>query len=119
MNEDIIKSIVDYLISLLPENWTNVILRDISAPGYYNIYFYVKVNGTYIQCFNLPKKYSITMDELNSAFSKINKLCQQNQTTKKWRSYTLTLSSIGDFCIDYEYEEPMEKNKWKAKYGIQ
>ena len=119
MNGNTIKTIIDLLISLLPEHWTDVILRNIMSPGYYNIYFYVKVNGLYIQCFNLPKKYSITMDELNSAFSEINKFSQEDQNTEKWRSYTLTLSSSGDFFIDYEYEDPITKDQWKAKYNIQ
>ena len=119
MNETTIKSIIDNLISLLPEHWSDVILRDIAAPGYYNIYFYVKVNGIYIQCFNLPQKYSITMEELNSTFSEINKLCKDDYTAEKWSAYTLTLLSTGDFSIDYEYDEPMEKDKWKAKYVIQ
>lgn len=116
MDNTIIEAIAKKTLELLPSGWERCVLRATIDRGYYNIYFYVQLGCEYTQCYDLPKKYDVTMAEINAVFACIYKQCVQNQETDGWSAFTLTVSSSGKLALDFEYGEPLDKAEWKEKY---
>ena len=118
MNKEVLTNVANCIVDILPEKWEDILLRSNISSGYYNMYFYVKVNNKYLYCFDLPKKYNVSISEINKAFAQINDYCKESQKEKKWTSFTFRLTAEGKFTIDYEYKDPIDKDQWKIKYLI-
>lgn len=121
MNKDMYKEIAEQLLPVLPNEWEDVKLYSQITNSSYEFFFHVKVNGTYIQCFNLDKKYSISKNSLREVFKKLYGIIKPDYDEKKWFAMTYSLSNSGKFNVDYEYTDYTEKTLeykelWKAKY---
>lgn len=123
MEKEMLQSITENLIKVLPENWEKVASYIQVTESSYDIFFHVKLNGVYIQCFNLEKDYGITRKELRDSFKKIAESVKNDQNEKKWYVMTFLLSNDGKFSVEYEYNDYSEnsiayKNQWKTKYLV-
>lgn len=123
MEKEMLQSISKSLMNCLPEKWEKVCVYIQETESSYDIFFHVKVNGVYIQCFNLEKDYGVTRKELRSAFKEIAETVKNDQNEKKWYVMTFLLSNDGKFSIEYEYNDYSDnsiayKNQWKDKYLV-
>jgi len=100
-----------YLVS----GWKKLVLRAKLKSDYYEIEFFVKVNGKYVQCYDLCDKYSLSYDELENDFHKLYKYCVDD--CGAFDSFTMTLNSNRHFRFDYHYDEGEPDNKkWCELY---
>jgi len=123
MEKDIFKEIAENLVTVLPENWEKVCLYCHMAKGLYDFFFHVKIEGKYIQCFNLEETYGITEDEVTECFDKLNTLLKPDYEEKKFMVMTYILESSGKFVTEYDYNDCTEdsieyKQNWKKKYLV-
>lgn len=121
MTNDIYKSVAENLLNVLPKEWDNVKLYAQLTKSSYEFFFYVKLNGSYIQCFELEKSYKITKNQLRDTFKKLYLILKPDFEEKKWFAMTFSLTNAGKFNVDYEYTDYSEKTleykeQWKAKY---
>ena len=97
MENVIFNDITKNLVTVLPENWEKVCLYCQITNDSYEFFFHVKVDGIYIQSFDLEKSYKISRKELRD------------------------LEKNGKFSTEYEYTDYSEnsleyKKAWKEKY---
>lgn len=123
MEKDIFKEIAENLVTVLPENWEKVCLYCHMAKGLYDFFFHVKIDGKYIQCFNLEEAYGITEDEVSKCFNKLNNLLKPDYEEKKFYVMTYILESSGKFTTEYEYNDYTKTSiayirDWKKKYLV-
>lgn len=121
MNDTMYKEIAEKLINVLPAGWTDVKLYCQLTKASYEFFFFVNVNGEFIQCFNLDKEYGITKKELREIFKTLNTILKPDYEEKNWFAMTYSLSSAGKFNVDYEYTDYSGKTLeykeiWKSKY---
>lgn len=121
MTNDLYKEIAENLLDSLPKNWEDVKLYAQLTKSSYEFFFYVKVNGSYIQCFELEKSYLITRKQLRDTFKKLYSIVKPDFEEKKWFAMTFSLTNEGKFNVEYEYTDYTEntleyKKQWKSKY---
>ena len=121
MTNELYNKIAENLLDVLPKNCDDVKLYAQLTKTSYEFFFYVKVNGTYIQCFELEKSYSITRKQLREKFKILYSIVKPDFEEKKWFAMTFSLTNAGKFNVDYEYSDYTEntleyKELWKAKY---
>ena len=121
MTNDLYKEIAENLLDSLPKNWEDVKLYAQLTKSSYEFFFYVKVNGSYIQCFELEKSYLITRKQLRDTFKKLYSIVKPDFEEKKWFAMTFSLTNEGKFNVEYEYTDYTEntleyKEQWKSKY---
>lgn len=121
MTNDLYKEIAENLLDSLPKNWEDVKLYAQLTKSSYEFFFYVKVNGSYIQCFELEKSYLITRKQLRDTFKKLYSIVKPDFEEKKWFAMTFSLTNEGKFNVEYEYTDYTEntleyKKLWKSKY---
>ncbi|OQY38704.1 MAG: hypothetical protein B6229_05275 [Spirochaetaceae bacterium 4572_7] len=116
------KKIAEILGPLLPKGWEDVRLYAQLDKSSYEYFFYVKIDGEYIQNFELEKLYKISRKEMRSSFKNLYANMKDFQISDNWKVATFSMDSKGDFKITYDYDTPTElinieyKNKWKTKY---
>ena len=123
MEKDIFKEIAENLVTVLPENWEKVCLYCHISEYTYQFSFHVKIDGKYIQCFNLEETYGITEDEVSECFEKLHTLLKPDYEEKKFMVMTYILESSGKFVTEYDYNDCTEhpiayKQEWKKKYLV-
>lgn len=121
MADNVFNEIANELVTVLPKGWEIVHLYSYIAKGTYEFFYYVKIDGKYIQCFDLSEKYGIQEDSILSVFDKLYSLLKEEQSKSKWNVCTFSLTSEGKFNMDYDYEPFPEdefayKNAWEKKY---
>ncbi len=121
MNDDIFSSLAELLQTVLPSGWEKVRLYSQLNNSSYEFFFYVKIDNTFVQCFNLEKDYGISRKELRQVFKKMYKILLPTQEKMKWFVMTFLLSNDGTFKADYEYKDYSEntleyKDIWETKY---
>lgn len=109
------KSIGD-LFELLPNGWERVVLYSEIDPLHYNIFFYVKYNGSYYQCYNLEKLCNTTGDEVDQFAEKWHEIALKHKKKEEWSAYTVTIENSGKFEVEYAYEDEFDLDSWKAQY---
>lgn len=123
MEKDIYKEIAENLVTVLPENWEKVCLYCYMADYAYQFSFHVKIDGKYIQCFNLKEVYGISEKDVLECFKKLNSVIRPDYEEKKFYVMTYILESSGNFVTEYEYNDYTEtslayKREWKKKYLV-
>ena len=113
--------IAENLIMVLPNDWENVVLYTQINNDAYELFFHVKVDGNFYQCYNLDKVFGITNDQINETFNELYKLMLPDWKDKVWFVCTFILNKNGEFIVDYEYTDYSEstlkyKKDWKNKY---
>ena len=113
--------IAQSLVQVLPENWEDVMLYTHVREYGYEIFFYVKVDDKYIGCFNMEKRYGISMDEIMDCFDEIYDILYPDYQKKGWFSASVRLSNDGKMLMYYDYDDHTEDEdeyhvEWKKKY---
>lgn len=101
---------------VIPKDWEKIKLHAIINLDYYEIFFYVKCNGEYIQCYDLEDKYQITEDEIDDVFETWYKISIAEKKEEEWQDYTVSIESNGKFAVDYNYDNDFDLFIWKDKY---
>lgn len=119
--ENIYKEIAKNLVTVLPENWEKVCLYCQLTKDSYEFFFHVKVDGNYIQNFDLEKSYKITRKEIRDCFKNLNTVLRSDYESKNYYVMTFILTNNGKFTTEYEYTDYSEKSleykkNWKEKY---
>ena len=115
MFEEKISDIAICLMDCLPNDWTKVILHGEFDKTHYTFYYYVNIGDDYKQCFNLDS-LGINRECVRKCFEKIYDICKN--IDKEWNSFDLKINNDGKFSIDYNYDDELQLDKWKAKYLI-
>lgn len=123
MEKDIFKEIAENIVTVLPENWEKVCLYCYMAEYEYEFFFYVKMNGNYIQCFELEKDYGISEESVLECFDKLHDILLPDYEEKKFYVMTYILESSGKFVTEYEYNDYTETSiayimDWEKKYLV-
>ena len=121
MNKDMYKNVAENLLKVLPKNWEKVYLYSQITESSYEFFFYVKINGVFVQCFELEKDYGISKKHLRDVFKSLNIIIRPDYEEKKWFVMSYFLTNTGKFDVDYEYEDYSEKTfeykqHWIKKY---
>ena len=118
MNNNLYTQITEKLVPLLPSDWEKVHLYSQITEDAYEFFFYVYVDGKYIQCFELNNE-----DAILDAFDELNNIMTPDWQEKKWSVCTFSLDNKGQVNVDYDYSElPDEilgyKEAWEKKYLV-
>lgn len=106
---------VKEMLKVLPLDWDRLVLYGELDESSYEFFYYVKVDGCYIQCYDLP---NVSEEDIDELFGALYAICIRNKDSD-WSSFTLTVESSANFSIDYTYGEPdVDRDKWKAKYLV-
>lgn len=116
MVEKYLNQSVETLYKLLPTGWEKVVLYAEIDTMHYNIFFYVKYNGVYYQCYNLKKLCRTTENEIDEFATKWYEIALRNKEQENWTAYTLTINSSGKFEVEYSYEDDFSISEWKKRY---
>lgn len=113
--------IANLLVEVLPAGWINAVMYAHITEDMYEIFFYVKKDSTYYNCFKLEKEFGISRKAIMGCFDKIHETLLDDYVEKKWYCATIQLSNDNKFIIDYTYEnlsdsEDIFKTKWKQTY---
>lgn len=116
------EKLLDALLKVVPVRWDKVVLYSEYTPASYSIKFFVKIDGRYIDCFDLN---GLNEDKLIEEFVKIDAIIRPSRKClsgkDKWNIMTVTFSSDGEFYADFDYTQEFENDvdyfqKWKQKY---
>ena len=114
------EKIGNILVLLLPEKWEKVKMFCQVAPENYEFFFYVKLNGAYIQNYALEDTHDVSREEMRNSFREIYNLMKDSQQQDNWKVATFKMDSSGgfNFELDYDIEEVdfEYKEKWLKKY---
>ena len=115
------KSISQNIIKVLPENWEVVSLYSHVEENMFDIFFFVKKNNEFVNCFQMESKFGITRKSVMSCFEDIYRILLPDYKEKKWYSTTIVLNKEGAMTLTYDYEDHSEdefvyKREWKDRY---
>ncbi|MBQ9539148.1 MAG: DUF600 family protein [Treponema sp.] len=118
MNSSLFQSVANKLVPVLPSKWEKVHLYAQISVDAYEFFFYVFVNGKYVQCFDLDNE-----DEILDVFDELNDIMFPDWNEKKWSVCTYSLDKSGHVSVDYDYDELPDnimeyKHKWEKKYVV-
>jgi len=110
----------DILSGILPEGWEKVRLFCEISPASYEFFFHVKLNGKYVQNFDLEATHNISHKEMRSVFNQLYNEMKADQAKENWKVATFTMDNSGAFKVDFDYdvsEVTLEyKNKWMEDF---
>lgn len=116
---EIFDKIADSVISLLPSEWQRVCLYANVRVDSYEIFFFVKINNEYVQCYQLPQKYSVSEEEIDSTFEMLYDLILSKKDNEAWAAFTLTFDRSGEFAVDYDYDgKSLDRISWLNSYLV-
>lgn len=113
--------IANLLVEVLPKDWSNVVMYAHITEDMYEIFFFVKKDSTYYNCFKLETEFGISRRSIMACFDKIHQALLNDYKEKKWYCATMRLSSDSKFVIDYTYDDHSEdedlfKTDWIQTY---
>lgn len=122
INEKMYQGIYDYLDEFLPIGWDRLIVYLEYGEASYTFSFYVRVNGQYVKCYDLP---DVSDDRLAMSFKNIDKIVAKERSKEKelWSNMTMIVEKSGNMHVDLDYTDLSEatyqyKKNWKKKYLI-
>ena len=110
------------LFNVLPNGWEKAILYAQITESSYELFYYAKVNGEFVNNFDLEKEgLGVDRQEVRKYFREIYEILLPDYRKKQWYAMTFILSKTGSFSVDYEYTDYSEdtfsyKKIWKEKY---
>ena len=116
MVEKYVNESIESLYSLLPSGWEKVVLYAEIDKMHYNIFFYVKHNGTYYQCYSLDKLCDTSEDEVDEFSEKWYEIALEYKKKEEWKAYTLSVDKSGNFEIEYSYDVDFNLDDWKSRF---
>ena len=123
INNKIFQAVFDEVSVFLPTNWEKTVIQLEYGEASYTFSFYVRMNGKYTKCFDLPL---VDEDALMRAFRRID--CQVSRERKQengdlWTVMTMIVENSGKMHTDFDYEDHSENayqysKDWKKKYLV-
>ncbi|MCR5607854.1 MAG: hypothetical protein K6G26_02170 [Lachnospiraceae bacterium] len=121
MNEKSFQLIFDKLQDYLVDGWESLAFYAIYFKGSYSMKYYTKVNGKYVDCFELGKWSDMDLMKL---FMSIDRVIAPERNAlngdKKWNSMTFIVNSEGDMKTQFDYssidDEITYVSEWKQRY---
>lgn len=121
MQQKTFQNIFNEVIKCLPSEWGIVVIYLEYGDNAYSYAFYVKVNGKYINGFDIPGS---SEKQIYDSFKKIDRIILADRKASKdllWSNMTMVVSADGTMHADYDYTDLSEgaykyKKKWKEKY---
>lgn len=113
--------IANLLVEVLPEGWKNAVMYAHITEDMYEIFFFVKMDNMYYNCFKLEKEFGISRKSIMACFDKIYQTLLNDYKEKNWYNATVQLSNDNKFVINYTYDDQSEnedtyKANWKQTY---
>ena len=122
INDKTYQAIFNELNKYLEEGWDKLVVYLEYGKASYSFEFYVKRDGKYIKCFDLP---NVSDKDLNKSFKKIDKVVSKERKkikdAEEWTNMTMIVSKDGKMNTDFDYTD-LEggtykyKKAWKNKY---
>ena len=116
MVEKYLNQSIEALYRLLPSGWEKVVLYAEIDTMHYNIFFYVKHNGAYYQCYNLERLCGTKEIEIDDFATNWYEIALKDKEQEDWVAYTLTVNASGEFEVEYSYEGDFSITEWKKRY---
>ena len=123
INEKIYQEIFDELSKYLVSGWEKLIVYLEYGNASYSFAFYVKNNGEYTKCYDIPE---VSEKALDLSFKKIDMIVSKERdkdVNEAWTNMTMTVTSAGDMHTDIDYTDLSDgtyqfSKAWKKKYLI-
>ena len=122
INEKVYQNIYDELDKYLVSEWEKMVVYLEYGKASYSFSFFVKINGKYIKCYDLP---GTSEDDLSKSFSKIDKIISEERTKNKedWTNMTIIVEKSGQMHSEFDYTDLSDgaykfKKEWKKKYLV-
>lgn len=122
MYKELFQDIFDELQNYLPMEWEKVVLYVEYSVGSYSMKYYTKVNGTFVDCFNLQNVSKANLIKLfMNLDKKISVERNELEENNKWSVMTMIVDSEGGFTTDFDYSDLTEntieyQRYWREKY---
>ena len=121
INGMIYQKIFNEIHGFLDHDWQKVVIYLEYGEASYCIEFYVKSNGIYQKCYDLPE---VNEDELLGSFSRIDSMVSRERKGKDlWSNMTMIVNRDGSMHTDFDYTDLTEcsyqyMQDWKKKYLV-
>ena len=122
INEKIYQNIYDELDEYLISGWDKLIVYLEYGKASYSFSFYVKADGKFVKCYDLP---DVSEEKLAASFKKIDKVLDKERKKSKdnWSNMTVIVEKCGKMHADLDYTDLSEgtyqfKKNWKKKYLV-
>ena len=116
----IYEKIIDELTAILPEKWEKVCLYSHVREENYEFFFYVKLDGKFIQYIELEKLCGISKEEIRGVFDKLYDILLPDFMENAWNVLTYIVTNDGIYNVEYDYEDFDDiisyRKAWKEKY---
>ena len=124
------QEIVNVLVEIIPEDWSEIYLYAEYGEGYKKVFFYYypTANEKPIYSLDIPHDFKVDVENHNIMRRKLYDLFEvlwmefKEQDQEQWTLLTFILDNTGEMKIDYSYEDiadlsPTDKqDEWEAKY---
>ena len=111
---EICKEMISKVVDFLPEGWEELKYRICLNEGFYKGYFYVRVGFNWIYCYDLPKSYDVSMDELDDLDDDISDMFLIDDISKPIE-LIVSLDRDGKFTVNFDYyRAENEALDWKS-----
>ena len=114
------EKIIDELTAILPEKWEKVCLYAHVREDTYGFFFYVKLDGKFIQYIELEKQYGVSKEEVRGVFDKLYEILLPDFMENAWNVLTYIVTNEGKYNVEYDYEDFDDiisyRKAWKEKY---
>ena len=123
MDDKVYGLITNELLTVLPEEWQEVIFYGELTEGGFSFDYYVDIEGNlFTQCFKLEglNRQDI-MNTFRKIYSIILPLWKSLDKDKQWSNFTFILNRSGNFKAEFDYTNLQENayayhQKWREKY---
>lgn len=122
INDKTYQAIFNELRKYLEDGWEKIVVYLEYGNASYSFEFYVKRDGAYVKCFDLPE---VSDRALSKSFKKIDKIVSKERKKIKdeelWTNMTMTVSKDEKMRAAFDYTD-LEggtykyKKAWKKKY---
>lgn len=123
MDEKVYGLITNQLLTVLPEEWQEVIFYGELTEGGFSFDYYVDIEGKlFTQCFKLE---GLNRRDIMNTFRKIYSIIlpvwKELDKDKQWSNFTFILNKSGYFKAEFDYTN-LEENayayhqEWREKY---
>ncbi len=123
INEKVYQGIYNEISRFVPEKWDRIVVYLEYGEDSYAYSFYVKMNGQYTKCFDLPR---ISEEELMFAFKQIDNMVMKERSKAEgslWTNMTMIIETDGKMHVDFDYTDLSENaykysKQWKKAYLV-
>ena len=122
MDNTVYQDIYEELDKYLFNGWDKLVVYLEYGKASYSFSFYVKVEGVYIKCYDLP---NVSEDDLENSFRKIDSIISEKRNKEKdlWTNMTMTIDKNGMMKTFFDYTDLSVgtyrfKKEWKTRYLV-